>query len=221
MPGAPVSVPARATPISATGTMSASNVARTPLPLIAVTSSEPSERVRARAARGFDRYRQIDAISSPQHLWGTWAGDASDGSQGGRLEEMLDLAGQRDDEARAAARPILHASRPAVQLGEPLHEREPDPDAAPGAFALPERLEDLALHVVGDPGSFVLDDDRHAPVFLLDDDLDRRAGGRVARRVVQQVLHDPLDLGSVHVHDEAPLALDPNGMTGERRKLVC
>src|SRR6058998_3019089 len=104
MPGAPVSVPARATEVATIGTNVASIAARTPLPLIAWTSSEPP--VVPAAHRGLppglsaDRHPSLQCNLSRRDGGATGEG-GSNGPQRRGLEHVLDLAGERDHEPRS------------------------------------------------------------------------------------------------------------------------
>src|SRR5919201_275321 len=122
----------------------------------------------------------------------------------GRLADLS--AGQPDAERRPAARPVLDPRGSAVELGELRDERQTDPGACPNVVALPERLEDPRLRVVGYARSFVLDGE-HGPVRAgLDANVDRRAGRRVLHGVDEQVLDNPVDLSRIDV--------DPYGVRG-------
>ena len=101
-----------------------------------------------------------------------------------------------------------------MQLGEPLDEGQADAHAAARARALPEGLEDLVLDVVRHPGALVLHDHDHPVALLGDEHLHGRSRGGMPGRVVEEVLHDPLDLRPVHV-DEHRFALDPDRVPRE------
>ena len=69
-----------------------------------------------------------------------------------------------------------------------------DDDAGP----LAERLEDRLSQLLGNAGPVVLDHDQDAVALGLDPEPDRAIGLRVAGRVHQEVLDDPLDLRGIH-----------------------
>lgn len=106
---------------------------------------------------------------------------------------------------------------PAVQGGEPGHERQADPGsgaARTGGAPLAERLEDHRLHPLGDPGALVLDREQNTVLASPHLDKHRSADRRVLRGVDKKVLEDPLDLPGVHRQDHR-IRHDPAGMIGK------
>src|SRR3954452_84942 len=109
---------------------------------------------------------------------------------------------QSEAEPRAAALAALEPDAAALRLDERTGDREPEAGALAGSrrartVAAPEPVEDASLR----PG-------RHAVAGVLDGDLDlvgmvgggdgdRAVGGRMAERVREQVVEDPLDVGAV------------------------
>src|SRR5204863_7265476 len=117
-----------------------------------------------------------------------------------------------------AAGPGFDVSRPAVEASESADEGQADANASPGVLALLERLEDRILHSVGNAGALVFDEDDDAVGPRLRVDVDRRSRRRVTAGVAEEVLDDPLDLPPID-GDERVVALDANGVAGERGDL--
>src|SRR6185369_4568947 len=146
--------------------------------------------------------------SKPRSMHGPRGGCESDLERalGGLAQSRVGALGrvhlgrdrQADPERGALAGPAVHAHVAAVQLGDALHEMEPDPQAAARLAVLghdlPEQLEDVRGGVGLDPGTLVVDLDAHAGAVLLR----AQAYGRTARaeldRVHEQVHQHLADL---------------------------
>src|SRR5690242_19293705 len=94
-----------------------------------------------------------------------------------RYPRMGSSGGQDDREPRAATLAIRVGHAAAVPLGDPLHQREHEPDDA--LLRRDERLEEAAARAGVDPGPRVLDVALHDPVAQAPAHRDRprRRGG--------------------------------------------
>src|SRR6266571_7032716 len=112
----------------------------------------------------------------------------------GRRHRRRLAAREREEERDAPLREILRPDAPAVGLDDAAADREPEAGAAavlpPGAVEL---LEDARLLARRQPRPVVRDLDRHALVGGRRDDAHERAGGRVLRRVVEEIDQHLLD----------------------------
>src|ERR1700722_20538403 len=93
------------------------------------------------------------------------------GPQGGR--DVAGEGGHRPPDGEAAAGGVDRDDRAAHRLGEPLRDREPEPDPGRPLVQPGERLEDSLLEVGRDPAA-VVDHVADHPVAVL-------AGARAAR----------------------------------------
>ena len=104
--------------------------------------------------------------------------------------------GQREGDAGAAARPVLGPDAAALSLDERARDRQSQAAASPGACAIatPEAFEHPLARLFAESLAGVLDRHLHLVVVGGHADGHGAVGGRVAERIRQQVLQDPLQL---------------------------
>src|SRR5437763_16760185 len=111
-------------------------------------------------------------------------------------------------EASAAPSNVLDPCAAAVDLGEPLHERQAESTSTCGAGT--EVVEDRSLDPVGHPRPGVLNGNVGAGAVTLCGDDDRRAGWGIRLRVLNEIVDDALEQSGIDVHDRS-ITVDPQG----------
>jgi DNA-binding NtrC family response regulator len=155
---------------------------------VVIKQAEREHLLRALAIAGGRRTRAAELLGiSRKNLWeklraqGISDSDVDDAllhAEERRLRLRRQLSGlrsarKREPERRAAAQRRARADAAAVRFAEPLHRREPEPQARLGhPFGAHVRLEDGGLHPLREAGSRVLDLDAHVGSVVADADGD-------------------------------------------------
>src|SRR2546423_11562284 len=161
------------------------------------------------------RFARVAVILGDQHAAGREAsflvGRFDRGAVARRTRRQVDAELASLIDARALGR-----NRPAVELGEPPYERQPDAEAAARPverlLALDEEIEDPRQQVGVDALSVVAHAELRVLFVALDGELDLSALGRVLDRVLDEIRDDLLEADRV--------AVDEDGLAGEAEEVA-